>query len=275
MSGTTILLVVIAVLGYAGTFVLWMKRRRTGNGRAQPNQQRVSVFADVNELFEGAHPVMSRPLLRSPAERSAWLWLRYDVFPKHNVLPKAPFTRFTLLRDPVLSKKWFEVLSSIYCTFTICSDAGLTIGCVDLLPAGEEKRSLVSFKRRLLEQCGMHYRVITIGQLPEAQTLREEFLGKETDALEAVSTQEQQAARIEAVREQLHRRLEESRQRRAAASNATPTQPPASFEPTDWGRGPDSFLAELDPEDEEYAEESADKDEDGNKSGDKEKGDNS
>ena len=188
MSATTILLVVIAVLGYIGTFTLWMKRRRAENA-GQLSQQRESGFVNVNELFEGAHPVMSRPLLRSPAERSAWLWLRYDVFSKHNVLPKVPFTRFTLLRDPVLSKKWFEVLSSIYCTFTICSDAGLAIGCVDLLPAGEERRSLVAFKRRLLEQCGMHYRVITIGQLPEAQTLRDEFLGGEADPLEAGSTQ--------------------------------------------------------------------------------------
>ena len=241
-SSTTIFLIIIALLGYVAAFVFWMKR---GQGSAAPQQQLIqqprnaSPLADMHELFSGQHVMMPRTLLRSSAERSAWLWLRHDVFPKHNVLPKMPFTRFTLLRDPALSRKWFEVLSTVYCTFTICSDAGLAIGCIDLLPPGEETRGAVGFKRRLLEQCGMHYRVITVGQLPDAHQLSMDFLGAEAGPTEP-PTPEQQEERIAAVREQLHKRLEESRRNRASSGFAP-------FGPTDLGQ--DSFLAEPDDDD--------------------------
>lgn len=243
MSGTTLLLIVIALLGYIAAFIFWMKRSPQVESKPQAQTQaqapRGPSMNEVHELFDSAHPVMPRTLLRTPAERSAWLWLRHDVFPKHNVLPKMPFTRFTLLRDPAMSKKWFEVLSGIYCTFTICSDAGLAIGCVDLLPPGDEKRGSVSFKRRLLEQCGMHYRVITIGHLPDAHDLSVEFLGAEAGPTQP-PTQEEQEERIAAMREQLQRRLEENRQRRLVSNSG--------FTPTDWGNQ-DSFLAEPDDDD--------------------------
>ena len=240
----TTLLVIIAALGYIAAFMFWSKSNQQSKSKPQPQApaRRGPSMNEVHELFDGPHPVMPRTLLRAPAERSAWLWLRHDVFPKHNVLPKMPFTRFTLLRDPAMSKKWFEVLSGIYCTFTICSDAGLAIGCVDLLPPGEEKRSSVSFKRRLLDQCGMHYRVITIGHLPDAHDLCVEFLGEEDAGPTETPSQEAQEERIAAMREQLHRRLEESRQRRLASNSGFAT-------PTDWGT--DSFLAE--PEDDDSA----------------------
>ena len=245
-SVTTPLLIIIAIVGYIVAFIFWTKSNQQKEEKPQAKppqpQQRGPSLNDVHELFDSAHPVMPRTLLRSPAERSAWLWLRHDVFPKHNVLPKMPFTRFTLLRDPAMSKKWFEVLSGMYCTFTICSDAGLAIGCVDLLAAGEEKRSSVGLKRRLLEQCGMHYRVITIGHLPDAHELCVEFLGEE-DVPTQPPAQEARNERIEAAREQLHRRLEESRRRRAAADSG--------FIPTDWGNQ-DSVLSE--PEDDELLE---------------------
>ncbi|MBQ9578805.1 MAG: hypothetical protein IJR28_04665 [Ottowia sp.] len=252
MSATTIFLIVIALLGYIGAFVFWMKR---GETRAAPAQQapesRLPSFNEIHELLDSDSPMMPRTLLRSPAERSAWLWLRHDVFPKHNVLPKLPFTRFTLLRDQALGKKWFPVLSSTYCTFTICSDAGLAIGCVDLLPMGDENRGSVTFKRRLLDQCGMHYHIITIGQLPDAHELAAEFLGEA--ATTKPPSQEQQAARIEAMREQLHERLEENRMRRTAGTNSgfAPISAPGPLggEPTGWGT--DSFLAEPDIDEDE------------------------
>ncbi|MBQ6657200.1 MAG: hypothetical protein IJM64_07965 [Ottowia sp.] len=245
MSASTLVLIVVALLGYIGAFVFWMKRKDTQAAPAQEApESRLPSFSDIHELLNSDSPMMPRTLLRSPAERSAWLWLRHDVFPKHNVLPKLPFTRFTLLRDQALGKKWFPVLSSTYCTFTICSDAGLAIGCVDLLPMGDENRGSVIFKRRLLDQCGMHYHIITIGQLPDAQELAKEFLGDA--ATPTVSTtQDQQAARIEAMRAQLHKRLEESRQRRSdPASGFAPisARAPLGDNPTGWGT--DSFLAE-------------------------------
>ena len=252
MSAATVFLIIVALLGYAGAFVFWLKRNKEQASPApQVSESRLPSFNDIHELLDGESPMMPRTLLRSPAERSAWLWLRHDVFPKHNVLPKLPFTRFTLLRDHALGKKWFPVLSSTYCTFTICSDAGLTIGCIDLLPMGDEHRGSVNFKRRLLDQCGMHYHIITIGQLPEVGELRSEFLGEAAQTLPP--TQEQQSARIEAMREQLHKRLEENRLRRAndPSTGFAPIsdRTPLGGAPTDWGK--DSFLDEPDFDEDE------------------------
>ena len=55
-----------------------------------------------------------------------------ETFPDHQIVPKLPLTRFTMPRDPEQGREWFEMLSTAYCSFTICSPDGQVIGCVDV-----------------------------------------------------------------------------------------------------------------------------------------------
>lgn len=45
---------------------------------------------------------------------------------------KLPVTRFTMPQVREESQHWFQMLSGVYCTFTVCNVEGQVIGCVDV-----------------------------------------------------------------------------------------------------------------------------------------------
>ncbi len=159
--------------------------------------------------LETERPLEVRPLMRGPAEQRVWLWLRHEVFPKHHVLPKVPLTRFTAVRSEEHGHQWFNLLSSTYCSFTVCGNDGRVLGCIDVIAAGDfAARGSVSLKYALLSQCGVPYRVLSAEKMPDAKTLAVAFLGSNTQP--APDQHEQLAA----MRQHLHDLLDKNRRQR-------------------------------------------------------------
>ena len=139
-------------------------------------------------------PLNPRPLVNS-AERRVWDWLR-ETFPDHQIVPKLPLTRFTMPRDPEQGREWFEMLSTAYCSFTICSPDGQVIGCVDVNGPRSLTRGNKHLKHTLLGQCGIGYWVMTSDTLPRPEALRTEFLGAGEAMMLSHRTQPAAARRI-------------------------------------------------------------------------------
>src|SRR5574337_869400 len=139
--------------------VIWWQRRRTHAQRRIPRRW----------------PLSPR-LVANSKEREVWRWLLH-AFVSHHVMIKMPVTRFTMPRNKEQGLRWYQMLSGVYCTFTICNSDGHVIGCVDVpgrlgLPKKNEQ-----LKRKLLRQCGIAYMVVEADDLPEIDDIRAEFLG--------------------------------------------------------------------------------------------------
>ena len=217
------LLAVLGVLaGIAGIGFYLAQRKRA---RARPVQRRLPR----------QWPLNPRPLANT-AERRVWHWLR-QVFPDHQVLPKLPLTRFTMPRDPNQGSEWFDLLSSAYCSFTLCDDQARVIGCVDVSGTRSITRDNRQLKHTLLNQCGIAYWVLAPDALPEPHAIRADFLGNGGEDSRAMATDQ---AHLDSVRAQLHEALDRNREQRRSHfaeldSNLTP-----------WPQ-PDSFLGSLEP----------------------------
>jgi hypothetical protein len=120
-------------------------------------------------------PLTSRALVNSK-ERHVWRWL-IRTFHDHQVLVKVPVTRFTMLQDKGESQPQFQILNGVYCTFTICSNLGRVIGCVDVPSHLGFSLSNQSLKQRLLSQCELHYLVVDPDSLPTPDSIRATLLG--------------------------------------------------------------------------------------------------
>ena len=168
-------------------------------------------------------PLNPRPLANTE-ERKVWVWL-CEVFYNHHVTIKTPVTRFTLPREPEQGQYWYNMLSSVYCTLTICGQDGRVIGCVDVLGRKGLSRSNWRLKRSLLSQCDMAYIVIEPESLPTPAKIRTLFLGKEA-ALQYARELERDEIRISAARLKLSAALERQRRSRSGEpehSNAIPS----------------------------------------------------
>ncbi len=181
-------------------------------------------------------PLNPRPLVNS-AERRVWDWLR-ETFPDHQIVPKLPLTRFTMPRDPEQGREWFEMLSTAYCSFTICSPDGQVIGCVDVNGPRSLTRGNKHLKHTLLGQCGIGYWVMTSDTLPRPEALRTEFLGAGEAMMLSHRTQ---PADLDAVRNHLHQALDKGRGQRGHGPDGQMTD--SDFAP--WPQA-DSFLGTLD-----------------------------
>lgn len=180
------------------------------------------------------------------AERRAWRWL-CDTFPDHHIIPKLPLTRFTQPRAAGEGREWFDMLSSAYCSFTLCDADARVVGCVDVLGPQGLSRDNRLLKQTLLSQCGIGYWVMSSESYPHPEAIRAEFLGTPQAEPPAPRTT---PAELEAVRNHLHEVLDRGRSQRHARAMAmhlnsghAPDSADAGITP--WPQ-PDSFLASLD-----------------------------
>ena len=65
----------------------------------------------------------------------------------------------------------------MYRTFTICASDGSVVGCVDVPGHNGLKASHRDLKKKLFEECGVAYAVLSANQLPALKALRAAFLG--------------------------------------------------------------------------------------------------
>ena len=152
-------------------------------------------------------------------ERRIWDWLR-QTFPDHQVLIKLPVTRFVIPQRPSSGREWFRMLSTVYSTFTVCTNDGRVIGCLDVM-AHPNSLSPINrqVKETLLDQCGISYWAVLRDRLPSGETLRAEFLAenspREVDMEPPVSIYldppTSMFGPMEDVRQRLHETLDRNR----------------------------------------------------------------
>lgn len=249
----SILLGLILGVAAAGA-MLWLYLGRPDNLRrlksAKPSAQPGSLPRQW--------PMAPRPLANS-SERHVWRWLQQEVFPQMLVLPKLPLTRFTMPSSPDGARQWFSLLSSAYCSFTVCTGEARVLGCVDILTPTGPTRENQQIKRTLLEQCGMAYHTLRADALPDIDSLRAEFMARHDSASGVNSLHSGHNSlhsslfhtgsdQLETVRNQLHEvldrnRHERQRRRHAAAAAAGAPLPTGGMTP--WPQA-NSFLGELD-----------------------------
>lgn len=172
------------------------------------------------------HWPLNPRLVANTEEQTVWVWMN-KVFFDHQILLKLPVTRFTMPQSQNQGQHWFKLLSSVYCTFTVCTPGGRVVGCVDLPGSAGLSRGNSQLKLTLLSQCGIAYWVIRLNNLPTLTEIREEFLGA-TDL--TVKTAQGEAATIKAIRLKLQASLElKRRQRSKEALVATAGDPGSSY----------------------------------------------
>lgn len=179
-------------------------------------------------------PLNPRPLVNS-GERHVWRWLG-QVFPDHHIMVKLPLTRFTMPRQAGEGREWFELLSTAYCTFTLCDDSGRVVGCVDVPGPQPMARGNRQLKHTLLAQCGIGYVVVSPRSLSDGNDLRTEFLGLFHNAPAPADATVTERQRLDEVRHQLHEALDRNRLQRHL---------PESGDGRAWPQA-DSFLGALD-----------------------------
>lgn len=168
-------------------------------------------------------PIAVRSIVNS-RERRVWRWMA-RVFPDHHVLVKMPITRFTLPLSKAQGQHWFELLSGVYCTFTVCSTEGIVLGCVDMLGPKGLSLSNQTLKHTLLTQCGIRYWVVDHHHLPSESDIRTAFLGEDA----VFRPEREQDAQFNQSRANLQAAV--SRQRSTKGSGFSDLEAPSPDEP--------------------------------------------
>src|SRR5690348_4777195 len=109
---TTLVLALGVAAGSFGT--VWWTRHRARQRRRIPK----------------IWPLDERPIMNS-REQKVWDLL-VKTFRGHHVMVKLPITRFTAPRAGHDPAGLYELLSDVYCTFTVCGHDGRVIGCIDV-----------------------------------------------------------------------------------------------------------------------------------------------
>jgi hypothetical protein len=120
--------------------------------------------------------LQARPLLLG-SEQEVWHWLQRAFF-DHHVLVKVPVIRFVSPRNEAEGQRSFELLKSVYCTFTVCAADGTVIGCLDVPGPQGLRASNRDLKRKLFDECGIAYAVVRDSNLPTLEDVRAAFLGE-------------------------------------------------------------------------------------------------
>ena len=184
-------------------------------------------------------------------ECKVWRWL-VRVFFDHYVMVKVPVTRFTFPHAGQNSAHWYQLLSGVYCTFTICGPDGQVVGCVDVPGRNGISRSNRKLKLTLLSQCGIAYWVVKSNSFPTLAEIRTDFLGEtagmpsEKDKNGVAVTTAHQKLRA-AVERQRHKRLNAEAVIVVGESQDGPESlvPDSGFAPSAWQQA-NSFIAPLD-----------------------------
>jgi hypothetical protein len=198
-------------------------------------------------------PLISRPMLNSK-ERRVWRWL-IRSFHDHHVLIKVPVTRFTMPQVKDERQHWFQILNGVYATFTICTNEGIVVGCVDVPGPLGFSLSNQTLKHSLLSQCDLRYWVVDPDSLPNTDSIRATFLGEhastekeeESDRLRTESEFNETREHLKAsLLRQRHNKSSEKSHRAEEQhfSETTSHDPYESQLSTSWGH--DSFVSPLD-----------------------------
>lgn len=135
-------------------------------------------------------PLAVRTMVNS-RERLVWRWM-LRAFQDQHVMVKLPVTRFTMPEVREEGQHWFQILSGVYCTFTVCNTEGTVVGCVDVPGPQGLSLSNQTLKHTLLSQCNIRYWVVDPEHLPSLSTIRAAFLGEQAvvrEELERVRTE--------------------------------------------------------------------------------------
>lgn len=138
--------------------------------------------------YAKAHAKMRMPsvwplkprMLMSTEEQDVFKWVS-STFHDHMVMVKMPVLRFTMPIDKGKNgggRRWQEMLSGVYCTFTVCTANGMVVGCVDVLGKRGLNKSNRDLKEALLSDCRIAYTTVRANKLPKASAMRAAFLGE-------------------------------------------------------------------------------------------------
>ena len=195
-------------------------------------------------------PLAIRSMANS-REKLVWRWLM-RAFLDHHVMIKIPVTRFTMPQVKEEGQHWFQLLSGVYCTFTVCTPEGNVIGCVDVPGLQGLSLSNQTLKHTLLSQCNIRYWVVDADNLPNVTTIRAAFLGEQAviqETLERVRTEaefNQTRANLKAAlsRQRNHQPSDFSRLEALMSADPQSHEDYESHLSTGWRQ--DSFVAPLD-----------------------------
>lgn len=213
---------------------------------------RATLIARKRKRIPKRWPLHSR-VIANTEECRVWGWLG-KVFHDHHIMIKMPVTRFTLPRSRESGAHWYQLLSGVYCTFSICAADGRVLGCVDVPRKNGLSRSNRQLKATLLSQCGIAYCVINSHSLPSMEEIRAEFLG---DMPPVAGDTESEDENLTAAREKLRTAIDRPRHNHAIViDKPAPSRPERASGPesqpaeSDFGVGTwqlnNSFLAPLD-----------------------------
>ena len=174
-----------------------------------------------------AWPLAARAIINSE-ERKTWRWLEL-AFVDYSVMVKMPVTRFSIPNSKQEGAHWFELLSSLYCTFTVVRADGKVVGCVDLPSRSGGRNKSHRMKASVLKQCGIPYIVLQQGAQPTIEQIRFHFLGEGS----AMPQSTRQAAAIDAASSTLRTSISRNRQTRNDATSAKARQDLESVFATD------------------------------------------
>lgn len=192
----------------AGALVAaWLARRAARLKRQAPKQWPLSPRAIINS-----------------EERKIWRWLEL-AFVDYSVMVKLPVTRFSIPNSAEQGVRWYELLSSLYCTFTVVRADGRVMGCVDLPSRGGRPSKAQRMKASMLAQCGIGYIILQPGTEPTVAQIRFKFLGEMASAMPQGNYQ---AAAIQAASSSLRSSITRSRQIRQNDSGPAPLSPSSS-----------------------------------------------
>jgi hypothetical protein len=179
-------------------------------------------------------PLSPRAIINSE-ERKVWRWLEL-AFVDYSVMVKLPVTRFSIPNSAEQGVRWYELLSSLYSTFTVVRADGRVMGCVDLPSRTGRPSKGQRMKASMLAQCGISYLILHPGTEPTVAQIRFKFLGEIASAMPQGTYQ---AAAVQVASSSLRSSITRSRQLRETESS------PAPLSASESSLGPDSDYAGL------------------------------
>ena len=186
----------------SGAFVYaWLTRRNARRRRQAPKKWPLSPRAIINS-----------------EERKVWRWLEL-AFVDYSVMIKLPVTRFSIPNSAEQGLRWYELLSSLYSTFTVVRADGRVMGCVDLPSRTGRPSNGQRMKASMLSQCGISYVILYPGTEPTVAQIRFKFLG---EIASPMSQGSYQAAAIQAASSSLRSSITRGRQLRETESGPAP-----------------------------------------------------